>query len=802
MRSQIGWWTLGGFAAIVSVALLLADLVLTETSRRLDIAQRTFVKNSDEEAQKKVKQIEQLFDHVYEDLRTLASLPSVRAIDRQGALLVGDSRETFQQIYNNLANTVAVSEVYVIPGDFDPERIDPATGKPEEPIVMFDELIVDAAQRVAEPLREKLVTDAHEEIEIHEYREFANQVTYMRERYPRRESILGMNVPMIGSKSLITCDNSYYIHSGKDADRMGILLSVPFYGPDGAFKGVVAAIVLDRALASALPKNNAVLHHSAHTYSLETNMTETEASRPHFATGYPDPALFFSANYEVNSKDARGPWKIWLARPNADFTESAEAKAARSFETTSLTVIAALTVTLVAFWGRFRGDKIAAESQARELEEKVASRTKEIAQLALTDTLTGLPNRAMMTGHLDQLEQRLPELSSYAVICVDLDDFKVINDTFGHQSGDIYLKTLASRMREAVNVRGTVARWGGDEFIITLEGSEATMRAEEIAREVLDALATPLMIGGQTFLPSASSGIAEAPLDGTAPDELLSRADMALYAAKVDMRGSALRFKLSMEERAGERRLLESDLREGIDKRQFVVYFQPIVDARSGGLAGFEALLRWQHPTRGLVLPDAFIPIAEDTGLIVEIGRFVLEEACRAATRWPDRLKIAVNLSPVQVRELILPHHVASILSVTGLRPDRLELELTENVLLDASPETLARITTMRRSGVRFALDDFGTGYCSLSYLQTLSFDRIKIDRSFITNLSSRPACLAIIRAVTQLAAELGMQTTAEGVETQEQAIILVQHGVTNLQGYLFGRAESKTAADARVAAI
>jgi EAL domain-containing protein (putative c-di-GMP-specific phosphodiesterase class I) len=248
--------------------------------------------------------------------------------------------------------------------------------------------------------------------------------------------------------------------------------------------------------------------------------------------------------------------------------------------------------------------------------------------------------------------------------------------------------------------------------------------------------------------------------------------------------------------------LLEIDLREGIDKRQFVVNFQPIVDAPSGGLAGFEALLRWQHPTRGLVLPDAFIPIAEDTGLIVEIGRFVLEEACRAATRWPDRLKIAVNLSPVQVRELTLPLHVASILSVTGLPPDRLELELTENVLLDASPETLARITTMRTLGVRFALDDFGTGYCSLSYLQTLSFDRIKIDRSFIANLSSRPACLAIIRDVTQLAAELGMQTTAEGVETQEQAIILVQHGVTNLQGYLFGRAESKAAADARAAAI
>jgi EAL domain-containing protein (putative c-di-GMP-specific phosphodiesterase class I) len=213
-------------------------------------------------------------------------------------------------------------------------------------------------------------------------------------------------------------------------------------------------------------------------------------------------------------------------------------------------------------------------------------------------------------------------------------------------------------------------------------------------------------------------------------------------------------------------------------------------------------LLRWQHPTRGLVLPDEFIPIAEDTGLIIEIGHFVLEEACRAATRWPDRLKIAVNLSPVQVRQESLPLQVASILGATGLRPDRLELELTENVLLDASPEILARITSMHGLGVRFALDDFGTGYCSLAYLQTFSFDRIKIDRSFIANLSTRPACLAIIRAVTQLAADLGIQTTAEGVETQEQATILVRHGVTDMQGYLFGRAESETAASARVAAF
>ncbi|MCZ8096314.1 MAG: EAL domain-containing protein [Burkholderiales bacterium] len=792
----------GGFALIVSVALLLAGNVLSETSRRLEIALGTFVQSADEEAQTKLKRIEQLFEHVYEDLRTLASLPSVRAIDRHGVALVGDSRETFQQIYNNLANAVAISEVYLIPADFDPERIDPATGKPEEPIVMFDQLIVDAAERVEVGLRDTLVDDAHEEIEIHEYREFAQQAKWMRENYPRRDAIVGMNVPMIGSKSLITCDNTYYVHSGKDADRMGILLSVPFYGPDGTFKGLVAAIILDRALAAALPKTNATLYNLAYQYSLETDMTSVEASRPHFTAGRPDPDLYFSTNYNIDVKDPKGAWSVWIGRPNADFNTSAEAMAARSFKSTSLTVVAALTLAVGAFWGHFRGERIAAERQARELEEKVASRTKEIAQLALTDPLTGLPNRAMMSAHLDGLESRLSDISTYAVICIDLDRFKYINDTFGHQAGDYYLIALAERMRKTVNLRGTVARWGGDEFIISLEGFHATLQAESIAREVLDALAVPLMIGGQNFIPSASIGIAEAPRDGTVPDELLSRADLALYAAKIGKRGCALRFEPAMEKMAGERRLLEVDLRNAVERRQFVLHYQPIIESRSSKLSGFEALLRWNHPTRGLLGPDAFIPIAEDTGLIIEIGRFVLEEACRAATHWPDQLRVAVNLSPVQVREGTLPLHVASILGTSGLRPDRLELELTENILLDAIPEVLAHIEAIRGYGVRFALDDFGKGYCSLAYLQTFSFDRIKIDRSFIANLSSRPACLAIIRAVTQLAMSLGMQTTAEGVETEGQAAILAATGVTDMQGYLFGRPEPEAAAIARVSAV
>jgi diguanylate cyclase (GGDEF)-like protein len=780
---------LGGFAVLLLVAGLLATIIHFETERRRSIALASYLRNTDEEARAQARPIEQLFEHVYEDLRTLAALPSVRAVDRHGRSLVGDSRETFQQIYNNLADAVAVSEVYVIPGDFDPERVDPVTGRPEEPIVMFDELIVDAASRVDEAERDSLVEGAEEEVEIYEYREFAAQVRWMRENFPRRESIDGLNVPMIGSKSLITCDNSYFIHTGLDADRMGILLSVPFYGPDGAFKGLVAAIVLDRALAAALPGENTVLYNQAYGYSLETDLTDVEASRPFFESGRRDPELLFSETYDLDVPDPKGSWSIWVARPNAEFDTAPEASAARSFELTGMLILVVLTVLAGAIWAQFRRQRSAAERHASELELKVAARTDEIARLALTDPLTDLPNRAMMRMHLDQIASHAAG-NAFAVLCVDLDRLKTINDTLGHGAGDAYLATAASRMREAVGARGIVARWGGDEFVITLEGRELSMQAEVVASEILDVLTQEMVVEGQAWTPGCSIGIAVAPHDGTDSDELLNRADRALYRAKADGRGRVLRYDSTLDEMDHQRRRLEQELFDAVEQRQFVVLYQPMVEADTGDLVGFEALVRWQHPTRGLVLPSEFIPVAEETGVILEIGDVVLEEACRTAVTWQDPIRIAVNLSAVQVAQSDLPQRIASILRTTGLPGDRLELELTESMLLDASPATLARLAMIRQLGVRVALDDFGTGYCSLSYLQVFAFDRIKIDRSFVADLEMRPTCLAIIRAVTQLAESLGMKTTAEGVETRRQAELLARLGVTELQGFLLGRPE------------
>jgi diguanylate cyclase (GGDEF)-like protein len=603
---------------------------------------------------------------------------------------------------------------------------------------------------------------------------------------------------MIGSKSLITCDNSYFIHTGLDADRMGILLSVPFYGPDGAFKGLVAAIVLDRALAAALPGENTVLYNQAYGYSLETDLTEVEASRPFFESGRRDPELLFSETYDLGIPDPKGSWSIWVARPNAEFDTSPEASAARSFELTSMLILMVLTVLAGAIWAQFRRQRSAAERHASELELKVAARTDEIARLALTDPLTDLPNRAMMRMHLDQIASHAAG-NAFAVLCVDLDRLKTINDTLGHGAGDAYLATAASRMRAAVGERGIVARWGGDEFVITLEGRELSMQAEVIASEILDVLTQEMVVEGQAWTPGGSIGIAVAPHDGTDSDELLNRADRALYRAKADGRGRVLRYDSTLDEMDHQRRCLEQELFDAIEQRQFVVHYQPMVEADTGDLVGFEALVRWQHPTRGLVLPSEFIPVAEETGVILEIGDVVLEEACRTAVTWQDPIRIAVNLSAVQVAQSDLPQRIAAILRTTGLPGDRLELELTESMLLDASPATLARIAMIRQLGVRVALDDFGTGYCSLSYLQVFAFDRIKIDRSFVADLEMRPTCLAIIRAVTQLAESLGMKTTAEGVETRRQAELLARLGVTELQGFLLGRPEPEAVVTDRV---
>jgi predicted signal transduction protein with EAL and GGDEF domain len=338
-------------------------------------------------------------------------------------------------------------------------------------------------------------------------------------------------------------------------------------------------------------------------------------------------------------------------------------------------------------------------------------------------------------------------------------------------------------------VRGvdTVARLGGDEFAIVQSHARPT-DASELAGQVIETLLEPFDVHGHQVVIGTSIGIAMAPADGNEPDLLLRNADMALYRAKAQGRGTYHFFQAEMDAQMQERRRLELDLRKALLADQFELYYQPLINVAGGDVSGFEALLRWNHPDWGIIMPDAFIPVAEEIGLIVPLGEWVLRQACRDAMAWPGKLSVAVNLSAVQFRNPLLALSVVSALGQSGLAASRLELEITETVLLQDDRAVLDALHQIRDLGVRICMDDFGTGYSSLSYLRSFPFDKIKIDRSFIRELGKENDCVAIIRAVTRLGSSLGMITTAEGVETEQQMEILRAEGCTQVQGYLFSK--------------
>jgi diguanylate cyclase (GGDEF)-like protein len=371
---------------------------------------------------------------------------------------------------------------------------------------------------------------------------------------------------------------------------------------------------------------------------------------------------------------------------------------------------------------------------------------------------------------------------------LDLDRFKSVNDSLGHSVGDALLCAVTERLRRVVSPGDTVARLGGDEFAI-VQRHAAPATASELASKIIAELVDPFDVQGHQLIIGTSIGIAMAPADGREPDQLLRNADMALYRAKSDGRGTYHFFQPEMDAQMQERRKLELDLRKALQGDEFELSYQPLIDLTLGEACGFEALLRWKHPERGLVPPDEFIPVAEEIGLIVPLGDWVLKQACRDAVNWPVKVIVAVNLSPVQFRNPMLALSVVSALGQSGLAASRLELEITESVLLQADRTVLDALHQFRDLGVRICMDDFGTGYSSLSYLRSFPFDKIKVDRSFIRELSKDNDCMAIIRAVMRLGFSLGMITTAEGVETEEQLDILRAEGCMQVQGFLFSQA-------------
>jgi len=426
-------------------------------------------------------------------------------------------------------------------------------------------------------------------------------------------------------------------------------------------------------------------------------------------------------------------------------------------------------------------------TERREAAEK-------IAHLAHFDALTDLPNRVLFRERLEQWLDRARHGEAFALLYIDIDEFKGINDSLGHHVGDELLKAVAERLRSCIKPTDMVARLGGDEFAVLLTAIEGRDDVVSFVKRVFETIRSPYHCLGHHLSSDASIGIAMAPLDGTERDQFIKNADLAMYAAKAGGRRTFRFFEPAMDENARFRLQMEQDMRRALTEGHFELHYQPLVDLTDNTMTGCEALLRWRHPERGMIPPLDFIPLAEDTGFINEIGDWVLRTACEEAATWPPHIRLAVNVSPVQLKSQTLALRVASALAASGLAPERLEVEITEAVLISDDDLALKILHQLHDIGVRIALDDFGTGYSSLSYLKRFPFDKIKIDRCFVSDIE---VSSAIVQAVVNIAAASNMTTTAEGVETGQQQALLRQLGCTEMQGYLFSA--PKPAAEVRV---
>jgi len=1029
----------GLFMPLVLGAILAGAARMNHESRlQEDMAH--FKALSHDEAQVVRSSLEETFAAIYRNLRTVARLPGVRSIDRHGENFDVNARLTAQEIYNNLASQVALSEVYIVSADFDPERIDPRTGKHEEPILMFDQLIVGRTGGDLQKPKEAEPAEV-EEVEIFEYRLIREQLDWFARNFPSEKQVRGLGYPAIAGPEVVTCDNRRFDpRNPRDADRSGIVYSVPFYGPEGELRGLVAGIFLTAILREQLPSGDYALRVGAYDYSVYPEETGAASGSALWVNKVsPDPSLIYSEVLQLNLMDAGRGWFLWTGRSAGSFWESAEVNlqyqlTRTNYAGTFLVVLLSWAIVLVFERGRRVVEKRNAELE-HTVSELLASRKKlaaahqmarlgswewtpgsdliqlspelrrlikrearetldswrqweelvpgpdadlllgalqglfrrgqgfqldhrlylpggverivqhqaegqwsetgalvrilgtvqdvternlkdekillagkvfecsseaivvtdqdgkildanpaacemtgygkeeilgqnprifksgrhksdfyqdmwcallddgewqgevwdrrkngeiypkwvvinavynsdgvithyvsiaaditqkkqteeKLQHLAHFDPLTNLPNRLLLQDRLEQAIGRAERTQkSLALMFLDLDRFKVINDTLGHDVGDALLVKVAQRLRSHVRRADTVARLGGDEFTILLGELSSARAAAHVAQKIVESFAEPIHLANHELFVSLSIGISLYPGGGTDRDSLCRTADIAMYHAKKQGRNNYQFYAEEINEMTMERMAIEHDLRLALERDEFRLYYQPQMGVADRDLCGFEALVRWFHPQRGMVPPDRFISIAEETGLIDAIGDWVIIEACRQIRAWRDAgippLPVAVNLAARQFLAPGFSRRIREILQDTGIAPEMLELEITESTMLQDVNRTAEVLVELKKLGLKVAIDDFGTGYSSLGYLQKLPIDKLKIDKSFVMMKEVRPENFAIVSAVIAMAHGMGIEVLAEGVETEEILEVLDVKGCDKIQGYWYSR--------------
>ena len=717
-----------------------------------------YVQSSRAEAEAVAEKLEGNLLAIYANLRTVACLPTLRSLDPPDSEFGPRDRATVGQLAHSLAAAIPVSAVYVAPGNLDPERID-GTDQPAEPM----------------PAQQS--------------RQMQAQFAWLNKVVPMLAPDGALSIPMVSGPEIVTGDTSVSRRTGLESDRAGLIFSVPYYGSDNRLKGTVSAVVLSSALRKLLPPENYALLNPGYDYvSGPSRGGQERLSADFVGRGVPDPRLIYSDRIVLSLPDHHSNWAVWVGRPDADFTGGSEARAAHLFEAAGYAVIAALMVAGVFCTTLLRRNAdLTALAKAR-LERLVAERTAEIRHMATHDPLTGAANRTLLSETMVSWLGGLGPGECLALLCIDLDRFKAVNDSYGHPAGDALLKGVTARIRDCIGPTDLLARLGGDEFVVLHRTAAGRTETGAMALAIIGAVDCDFELGAFSVRVGASVGIALAPDQGTDPDQLLAQADLALYRAKHDGRGRCRFFDAGMAGSPPEQRCSEYDLRRAIAGGELVLHYQPIVDAGTREIVGVEALVRWAHPVRGLVAPLDFIPLAEETGLIVPLGDWVVRQACEDARQLPSHVKVAVNLSAAQFRSPGLAARVAVAIGAANIAAARLELEITESRLLDDSDETLAILHGLKLIGVRLVVDDFGAGYSCLAHLGRFPLDKLKFDRAFMRDIDDGGLHAAIVKSVATLCADFGIGTTAEGIETATQAELARQQGCRELQGYFFSK--------------